>query len=83
MKVSIFSLKKILYQGEAESLNCNTQAGEITVLDNHIPLISMLKTGLIKVVEKNRGLKYVQVESGFLEVRSNSEVRCIVEEART
>ena len=35
MKLSIYSLKKVLFQGEARLLNCKTIMGEITVLDNH------------------------------------------------
>lgn len=80
MKLSIYSLKKILFQGEAESLNCNTAMGEITVLDNHAPLVSVLKKGVIRVVDKNKEIKYIPVKDGFLEVRSGSEARCIVEE---
>ena len=80
MKLSIYSLKKILFQGEAESLNCNTAMGEITVLDNHVPLIAIIKKGLIKIIDRKKEQKYLQVKEGFLEVRSNSEVRCIVEE---
>ena len=80
MKVSIYTLKNILFQGKASLLNCNTSAGQITVLDNHEPLITALDKGVIKLVDENKKEQFFQVSSGFLEVKSGSEVRCIVEQ---
>jgi F0F1-type ATP synthase epsilon subunit len=86
MKLSIYSLKKILFQGEASLLNCKTVMGEITVLDNHETLITVLAAGVIKVVEnppsQSSGVAkehFFEINSGFLEVRPGNEVRCIVE----
>jgi len=78
MKVSIYSLKETLFQGEAESLTCETGAGEITILNHHVPLITDIKEGVIKIIDREQKTKYIQVESGFLEIRSNNEVRCII-----
>lgn len=84
MKLSIYSLKTILFQGQASLLNCKTTAGEITVLDNHEPLITSLEAGVIRVGNKGAEDKYFEIKSGFLEVKpggpSGSEVRCIVEQ---
>jgi F-type H+-transporting ATPase subunit epsilon len=80
MKLSVYSLKNILFQGEAVSLNCKTSLGEITVLDNHETLITTLVTGTIKIVDKNKKENFFEIKSGFLEVKSNNEVRCIVEQ---
>jgi len=80
MKLSIYSLKKILFQNEASLLNCKTEIGEITILDNHEPLISVLSSGIIKVIDKDHKEHFFSVKSGFLEVKSDNEVRCIVEE---
>ncbi len=79
MKLSIYSLKKILFQGEAESINCKTASGEITVLEHHRPLISVLKEGVIKIIDKDKKEHYIPVNSGFLEVKS-SNARLLVDE---
>lgn len=82
MKLSLYSLKKILFQGEAKSLNCKTVMGmgEITVLDNHETLITVLASGIVKIAD-NQGKEYFfPIKSGFLEVKAGNEVRCIVEE---
>jgi len=79
MKLSVYSLKQILFQGQCKSLNCKTITGEITVLDHHEPLITVLSTGVLKVTDKNFKETFFEIKSGFLEVRPNNEVRCIVE----
>ena len=79
MKLGIYSLKKTLFEGEAKSINCKTAVGEITVLDNHRPFISILKEGVIKIIDKNGKEHYAPVSSGFLEVRLN-DAKLLVEE---
>jgi F0F1-type ATP synthase epsilon subunit len=79
MKLSVYSLKNILFQGEAKLLNCQTVTGEITILDNHETLITVLSAGVIKVIDANNNEQFFEISSGFLEVKSNNEVRCIVE----
>lgn len=80
MKVSLYSLKKILFQGEAQLLNCKTMAGEITILDNHDSLITVLTAGVIRIVDNSKKEHFFPIKSGFLEVRQGNEVRCIIEE---
>ena len=80
MKLSIYSLKKVLFQGSASLLNCQTVMGEITVLDNHEALISVLASGVVKIVDENKTEQFFPIKSGFLEVKPNNEIRCIVEQ---
>ncbi len=84
MKLSVYSLKKILFQGQAEILNCKTVMGEITILDNHETYIGVLTNGVIKIVEKPLGTTqgnehFFEIKSGFVEVKPGNEVRCLVE----
>ena len=60
-------------------MNCQTVTGEITILDNHETLITVLSAGVIKVIDANNNEQFFEISSGFLEVKSNNEVRCIVE----
>lgn len=80
MKLSVYSLKNILFQGEAISLNCKTVMGEITVLDNHETLITVLSAGVVKIVDTDKKEQFFEIASGFLEVKPDNEVRCIVEQ---
>ncbi|MDP2599038.1 MAG: hypothetical protein Q8P49_04360 [Candidatus Liptonbacteria bacterium] len=88
MKLDVYSLQKVLFRGEAVSVNCQTASGEITVLDHHRPLISVLKKGNLKItraesdrsIDKSEKEVYIPVSSGFLEVRDGNEARFLVEE---
>lgn len=79
MKLSIYSLKKILFQGDAKLLNCKTMIGEITVLDNHETFIGVLRPGVAKVVDSSNREYFFEITSGFLEVQPGSEVRMLVD----
>lgn len=79
MKLSVYSLKKVLFAGEASLLNCRTMVGEITVLDHHETYIGVLAAGVIKVVDSAKQDHFFEVASGFLEVREGNEVRCLVD----
>jgi len=80
MQIGVYSLQKVLYRGEAESVNCQTATGEITILEHHRPLISILRKGIIRILDKEKKEHYIPVASGFLEVRSGSEAKFLVEE---
>ncbi len=82
MKLGVYSLQKVLFQGDAKSVNCNTRSGEITILDHHEPLISILEKGTITIVDHNHQETYIPVTSGFLEVDSGSHAKILVEVAK-
>jgi F-type H+-transporting ATPase subunit epsilon len=78
MHIGVYSLEKVLYQGETVSVNCKTKMGEITILENHEPLISILEKGTMKIVDKEQKEHYIPVSSGFVEIKNN-EGRFLVE----
>lgn len=74
-------MKRILFEGDAQSMNCKTAMGEVTVLEKHEPLISMLEEGPVKVVPAGGGQEQAfAVKGGFLQVNSDHAVRLLVEE---
>jgi F0F1-type ATP synthase epsilon subunit len=80
MKLSVYSLNKILFAGQASLLNCKTMVGEITILDNHETFIGVLTKGVTKIVDAAKQDHFFEIKSGFVEVREGNEVRCIVEQ---
>jgi F0F1-type ATP synthase epsilon subunit len=78
MRVFIYSLEKILYEGEAKSLTAKTSLGEITVLDNHRPLITDILKSVLKVIDLNNKEHYFETSSGFLEVNNSNEVKALI-----
>ena len=69
MKLLIAKVNETLFDGEAYSLTAPGTAGELTVLKDHMPLVTTLKTGVISVRETKDGSpKEFSVETGVLEV---------------
>ncbi len=73
MKLSVYTLKETLFEGEAEKIITRTPLGEITVLDTHVPLISTLTGPNVRII-KNGNEEKILVNSGIIEVRPESEV---------
>ena len=79
MQLGVYSLEKVLFNGEAVSVNCQTTTGEITVLDHHQPLISVLKKGVMKIIDKEQKEHYIEVNSGFLNITKGNQVKFLIE----
>mgnify|MGYP001596399119 CR=1 FL=1 len=76
-QLSIISLEKIEYRDKVMSVTCPGAEGELTVLENHIPLITPLKKGDV-VIRKNDGDEVkITVTSGILEVKKDETVLLI------
>lgn len=81
MHISIYSLKRILYEDEGRAVTCKTASGEITVLNHHRPLISKLEAGVLKITDSSGKEHYFNLKSGFLEINTSNQVRLLVDEA--
>lgn len=79
MRLEIYSLQKSLFNAEAVSVVCPTEAGEIAILPNHHPLIGVLKEGVIEAKDKEGQEHFFQVKSGFIEISPEHNVRLIIE----
>ncbi len=74
MRVSVYTIEKTLFEGDAEKIIARTSTGEITVLDDHIPLVSKLMGPAIRIIDKNQKEHIINCGSGFIEVRPKKEV---------
>ena len=82
MTLGVYSLQKVLFQGDVSSVTCMTTTGEITILDHHRPLITILVKGLMRIVDRAGKEHYIRVESGFLEIRSGNEAKILIDEVQ-
>jgi len=67
IELKIVTPEKVLYDSQVESVSFPTMEGEITILPNHIPLISALKPGELKI-KKDGKEEYFHVTKGVAEV---------------
>jgi len=74
MKLQIHTIEKTLFDGDIKSLTLPTEEGEITVLENHLPLVTLIKPGIIRVVDKSDKTSIIDFGSfGFMEVKPENE----------
>lgn len=63
----------ILNSDKIKSITITTESGVITILDNHEPIVSVLKTGeiIIREIDEKGKIKekIMSLNSGFIEVR--------------
>jgi F-type H+-transporting ATPase subunit epsilon len=69
-----------VYKDEVESLTAPTEAGEVTILLNHIPLVANLRPGEM-VARSAKGEVYLSVSTGFLEVRKGNRIVILADTA--
>lgn len=80
MKFQIITPEKVVYSDEVEQVSIPTEQGEITVLKNHVPLISVLKAGELKYKKDSEEFS-MAVSGGFVEVRDNNSIVILADTA--
>ena len=76
----IVTLEKVTYSDEIDQLTIPTEAGEITVMARHAPLVSIIKPGEIRI-KKDGQTVLMAVSTGFLEIRNISRVYILADSA--
>ena len=72
MHIVIAKVDEVLFEGDAYSLTVPGADGEMTVLGSHMPLITTLKPGEIRVrTAPNAEPQIFKIQGGVLEVRSD------------
>jgi F-type H+-transporting ATPase subunit epsilon len=69
-EIEIISTDGIIFKGEVEEVVIPTKDGQITILPNHAPLISLLDEGEV-IIKKEGKQQILGVLGGFLEVNKN------------
>jgi F-type H+-transporting ATPase subunit epsilon len=71
MNVALVAADRELWSGEATVVNARTLAGEIGVMANHTPLLSVLEPGQIDVRTVDDGHWVAAIDGGFISVANN------------
>ena len=79
MKLSIYTMRRTVYEGETSRVTLPTAVGEVTVLDNHEPYVTILHPGKLRY-EASGAEQHLSIKGGFLEVREHNEVRVLADE---
>ena len=74
IKFEIVTPELTVLKQEILQISVPTTSGEITVLPDHIPLVSVLKTGVIELKLADNNTEIISVSGGFIEVMKDKIV---------
>jgi len=74
MNLEIITPDKKLFQGEVKSAVFPGADGSFGVLNNHAPLISVLKAGTIELIDSNNEKKEFAIKGGVAEIINSNVV---------
>ena len=72
--LSIITAEGQVYSNAVKFVTAPGQAGYVGILANHAPLMSLLRPGVIKIVEPENQELYAAVDTGVVEVNDKHEV---------
>lgn len=68
IKFEIVTPERVVLKKDIFQVTVPTQEGEITVLPDHIPLMSILKPGVLEIKNEAGEIEVMSVSGGFLQV---------------
>ncbi len=80
LTVSVISPEKVLFEGEVESVIAPAYDGEVGILPNHAPMVTLLGKGTLRLGAGGRAGRF-SIAGGFLQVADN-QVRLVTEHAQ-
>jgi F-type H+-transporting ATPase subunit epsilon len=70
--VDVVSAEESIFSGEARFVALPGEAGELGILPGHIPLITRIKPGAVRIEKADGGEEFVFVAGGILEVQPDA-----------
>lgn len=71
LRVELVAADRLVWSGEAKVVNARTAGGEIGILANHMPVLSLLEAGVVEVETADGETWLAAVDVGFLSVAGN------------
>jgi F-type H+-transporting ATPase subunit epsilon len=68
MQVNIVKVNGVIWSGDAPALVVPGSEGELTILPNHVPLVTTLKQGRLSIKSEGKEVFVYEVDGGVLEV---------------
>ena len=68
IKFEIATPERVVLKEEITQVSVPTVEGEITVLPGHLPLVSILKPGVLELKKVDASTEIISVSGGFIEV---------------
>ncbi|MEG0641919.1 MAG: F0F1 ATP synthase subunit epsilon [Clostridium sp.] len=72
-EMEIVTPEKKFFKGEIESVNLTSLTGKVQILANHIPYVTGLIPGIIKIVENGKE-RMASISGGFIQFADNKAI---------
>ena len=73
----VFAIDREIFVGEAKSITVPSSTGQIQILADHTPLVSILKEGEVIIEDSDGTTQKLPISGGTVEV-TDKEVICLV-----
>ena len=74
IKFEIVTPERVVFKEMIKQITVPTEEGVITILPKHMPLIGILKPGIIELINEKNEHKIMAVSGGFIEVLRNKVI---------
>lgn len=71
MQVELVAADRLVWSGEATRVIARTTEGDVGILPNHAPMLSLMVDGIVDVLTGDNETWIAAVDSGFLSVANN------------
>ncbi len=71
MKIEIITPQETIFEGEGEGIQLPGTDGLFEILKNHAPMIYMLKKGKVRITDKQKNRRYIDINGGVVDVKEN------------
>jgi hypothetical protein len=76
MQVELVAADRLVWSGEAKMVIARTTEGDVGILPNHAPVLSLMVHGIVDVTTSDDETWVAAVDAGFLSVANNRISRC-------
>ncbi|MFH1631533.1 MAG: ATP synthase F1 subunit epsilon [bacterium] len=80
LTIKIVTPERVVFEDSVDSISVTTETGEITVLPNHVPLVSLLRAGEMRLTDGGN-MSLLAVSTGLIEVRDGNQVIVLADTA--
>ncbi|HNW56115.1 MAG TPA: ATP synthase F1 subunit epsilon [bacterium] len=74
IKFEVATPERVVYRNQVRQITLPAIEGDITVLPNHIPLVSLLRPGVAMLKMLDGQTEYLAIQGGFVEISVNKVV---------
>ena len=70
IKLKVTTPERVVLETQVEQITLSTQVGKVTILPNHVPLLSIIVPGIIETKQEGQ-IEHMATSGGFLEFHDN------------